>query len=120
MWLEYPEHTSDCNLFFMHVLDFTALLSVCFVLQSTLFILTWLISNSGLSRRENLVPVSWNSNNNIVNIVKKRRISNFRSQNIYSFVKCGCSIYFSLSSANLICRGTDISKYFRESFGLPR
>ena len=23
-----------------------------------------------------------------------------------------------LSSANLICRGTDISKYFRESFGL--
>ena len=33
----------------------------------------------------------------------------------YSFVKCGCSIYFFLNSENLICRGTDISKYFRES-----
>ena len=27
-----------------------------------------------------------------------------------------CSFF--LSSANLICRGTDISKYFRESLGL--
>ena len=45
-------------------------------------------------------------------------ISNFRSQIIYSFVKCGCSIYFFLNSANLICRGTDISKYFRGSLGL--
>ena len=33
----------------------------------------------------------------------------------YTFVKCGCSIYFFLDSAILICRGTDISKYFRES-----
>ena len=33
-------------------------------------------------------------------------------------MKCGCSIYFILNSANLICRGTDISKYFRESFEL--
>ena len=31
-------------------------------------------------------------------------------------MKCGCSIYFFfLISANLICPGTDISKYFRES-----
>ena len=29
----------------------------------------------------------------------------------------GCSIYFFLNSVNLICQGTDISKYFRESFG---
>ena len=36
----------------------------------------------------------------------------------YSFVKCGHSIYFFLNSANLICRGTDISKYFRETLGL--
>ena len=35
-----------------------------------------------------------------------------------SFVKCGCSINFFLNSANLICRGTDISKYFRQSLGL--
>ena len=40
-------------------------------------------------------------------------ISNFRSQIIYSFVKCGCLINFYLNSANLTCRGTDISKYFR-------
>ena len=41
-------------------------------------------------------------------------ISYFRSQVTYSFVKCGCSIYFVLNSANLICRGTgtDISKYW--------
>ena len=45
-------------------------------------------------------------------------ISNFRSQITYSFVKCGCLIYFFLNSANFICRGTDISKYFRESLGL--
>ena len=34
------------------------------------------------------------------------------------FVKCGCSKYFFLNSATLICRGTDISKYFRESLGI--
>ena len=44
--------------------------------------------------------------------------SNFRSQITYSFVKCGCSVYFFLSSANLICRGKDSLKYFRESLGL--
>ena len=37
---------------------------------------------------------------------------------IYIFVKCGCSNYFFLNSANLICRGTDISKYFRGSLGI--
>ena len=36
----------------------------------------------------------------------------------YIFVKCACSIYSFLNSANLICRGTDISKYFRGSLGL--
>ena len=33
-------------------------------------------------------------------------------------MKCGCSNYFFLNSANLICQNTDISKYFRESLGL--
>ena len=34
-------------------------------------------------------------------------------------MKCGCSIcIFVLNSANLICRGTDISKYVREFTGL--
>ena len=45
-------------------------------------------------------------------------ISNFKSPITYIFVKCGCSNYFFLNSANLICRGTDISKYFRESLGI--
>ena len=45
-------------------------------------------------------------------------ISNFRSQITYLFVKCACSIYFFLNSANLICRVTDISNHFRESLGL--
>ena len=43
---------------------------------------------------------------------------NFNSPITYIFVKCGCSNYFFLNSANLICRGTDISKYFRESLGI--
>ena len=45
-------------------------------------------------------------------------ISNFKSRITYTFVKCGCSIYFFFNSAILICRGTDISKYFRESLGI--
>ena len=47
-----------------------------------------------------------------------RYISNSRSAITHSFVKCGCSIYFCLNSVNPICRGTDISEYFRESLGL--
>ena len=45
-------------------------------------------------------------------------MSNFRSKLTYIFVKCGCANYFFLNSENLICRGTGISKYFRESFGI--
>ena len=45
-------------------------------------------------------------------------ISNFKSPITYQFVKCGKSNYFFLNSANLICRTTDISKYFRESLGI--
>ena len=45
-------------------------------------------------------------------------ISNFQSTIINIFVKCGCSTCFFLNSANLICRCTDISKYFRESLGI--
>ena len=33
-------------------------------------------------------------------------------------MKCGCSIYFFLNSANLICRDTDISKFYSEAIGL--
>ena len=36
----------------------------------------------------------------------------------YSFVNCGRSIHFVINSANLLCRGMDILRYFRESFGL--
>ena len=45
-------------------------------------------------------------------------ISNFKSPITYIFVKCGCANYFFLNSANLICQGTDISKYFRQSLGI--
>ena len=45
-------------------------------------------------------------------------IFNLRSQITYLFVKFGCSICISLSSANLICRSTDISKCFRGSLRL--
>ena len=45
-------------------------------------------------------------------------MSIYKSQITYSFVKCGCPIYFFLNFASLICRGTDTSKYFREFFRL--
>ena len=45
-------------------------------------------------------------------------ISNSKSPFTYIFVKSGCSNYFFFNSANLICRGTDISKYFIVSLGL--
>ena len=44
-------------------------------------------------------------------------ISNFKESN-YIFVKFGCAICIFLSSANLICRSTDISKCFRGSLRL--
>ena len=47
-----------------------------------------------------------------------RYISNIKSPITYRFVKCGCSNYFFLNSENLICRGMDISKCFRESLGI--
>ena len=42
-------------------------------------------------------------------------ISNFKSPITYIFVQCGCSNYVFLNSANLTCRGTDISfpQYFQ-------
>ena len=64
------------------------------------------------------------------NIVEKRRncsslpqyfqyISNFRGKITYSFVKGGGPRFiFFLNSAHLVCRATDISNCFRESFGL--
>ena len=40
-------------------------------------------------------------------------ISNYRSLITYYFVKFGCAICIFLNSENLICRSSDISKYFR-------
>ena len=45
-------------------------------------------------------------------------ISKLKSPVTYKFAKCGCWNYVFLSSANLICRATDISKYFKESLGI--
>ena len=47
-----------------------------------------------------------------------RYISNFKSPITYKFEKCGCSNYFFLNYENLIYRGTDIWKCFRESLGI--
>ena len=81
------------------------------------------ISNNRLSRSQNLVPVFQHDYLATGNIILRKRgeiapnerfssfpqyfqqISNFRSKNAYSFVKCGCLIYFFLNSANLICWG---------------
>ena len=92
------------------------------LLQLTLVISTSLISNNRLSRSENLVPAwTWRSNNrsNFSSFPQYFQIiSNFKSQITYIFVKCGCSNYYSLNSANMIYRGTDISNYFSESLGI--
>ena len=96
---------------------------------STLVISTLLISNNHLTRSENLVHVLQGkltrgkilrNFSSFTQYFQYTLISNFRSQIAYSFVKCYFSIYlfFFPNSANLICRGTDISNYFRESLGL--
>ena len=73
-----------------------------------LVISTSLIANNLLPRSENLVLRSFFSSFPQY----FQYISNFRSQFTYSFVKCGCSIYFFPNSANLICQGTDVSKFY--------
>ena len=42
----------------------------------------------------------------------------FHKTTTVTFVKCGCSNIFFLNSANLVCGGTDISKYLIESLGI--
>ena len=95
---------------------------------------TSLITNNRLSWNEKPGSCFQHGQQNIVeNIVEKRLIrcnfsfffsqyfqfiSNFRSQITYSYVKCGCLIYFFPNSANLISRSSNISKYFRESLEL--
>ena len=75
--------------------------------QSTLVISTSLILNNRLSRSENLVPfkhenlatgnkILWKRSNFSFFPQYFQYISNFRSKITYIFVKCGCSIYFSL------------------------
>ena len=45
-------------------------------------------------------------------------MENFMLQDSNHIFICSFSIYFFLNCANLICRGMDISKYFKESIGL--
>ena len=104
-------------------------------MQSTLVISTSLISNNRLPRSENLVHVSTQrSTNRQQNIMEKRRncslgaispllhnIFNIslteESNYIFILLKVVVRLIIFLNSANLICRSTDISKCFRESFG---
>ena len=101
--------------------------------QSTLVISNSLISNNRLSRSENLVPVLTQIYQQATKYCGKEEKLLLRS-NFSSFpqyfqyisnlgiklkihsVRGGFSIVF-LSSANLICRTTDISKCFIESLG---
>ena len=107
-------------------------------IQSTLVISNSLISNNRLSRSDNLVPVltqRTTKKQSIKYCEKEEKLllrSNFSSfpqyfQYIFNLgvklrihsVKGGCSINcFFLSSVNLICRTTDISKCFIESLGV--
>ena len=73
-------------------------LLIPYKIQQTLVISTSLISNNRFSRRENLIPVK-HENLTIGN--KIQYVSNFRSQITYSFLKCGCSIFF-LNATNLV------------------
>ena len=103
------------------------------MIQSTLVISNSLISNNRLSRSEILVPViTQRSTNRQQNIVEKRRncslgaisplfhnIFNisltYESNYIFILLKVVVRLIVFLSSANLICRSTDISKCFIES-----
>ena len=92
-------------------------------IQSTLIISTSLISNNRLSRSVNLVPVlTWKSNQvikycgNLFHNIFNMHVSLTSGVKLHTHL-LNVSI-FSLKSAYLICRGADISKYFRESLGL--
>ena len=103
-------------------------------IQSTLVISNSLISNNRLSRSENLVPVlTQKSTDRQQNIVEKRRNCSLGAisplfHNIFNIsllaiklkilsVKVVVRLIVFLSSANLICRSTDISKCSMESLG---
>ena len=104
-------------------------------IQSILVVSTSLISNNRLSRSENLVHVlTQRSTNRQQNIVEKRwncslgaisplfhNIFNIsltlESNYIVILLKVVVQLIVFLSSANLICQSTDISKCFIESLG---
>ena len=93
-------------------------------IQSNLVISNSLISNYRLSRIENLVPVlTWNYDNRQQNNVV------LFSTLLYIFLTSGVKLHIHLLNvivqfvvfltlSTLICRGTDISKYFSETLGI--
>ena len=100
-------------------------------IQWTLVIWNSLISNNRLSRSENLVPVlTWKSNNRNKKLLKSGKIAKeqfllFSTKFSIYLLTSGVHIdllnvvvrfIVFLNFANLICRGTDISMYSRESF----
>ena len=110
--------------------------SLFYNIQLTLVISTSLISNNRLSWSENLSLLKHENLTTGKKILWKTGeialreqfllfstifliyISNFKSPFTYIFVKWGCLNHLFLNSATLMCRGTDISKYFRESPGI--
>ena len=102
----FPAEVVLINLYYYHVLKNRSIFNVrCRLWSDAAFCVDW----SGSTLFAN-VPSSFPQ--------YFQYISNFRGQITYSFLKCGCSIYFFLNSTNLVCRVTDISKHYRESLGL--
>ena len=103
-------------------------------IQSTLVISSSVISNNRLSRRKNLVRLSVKKSGNkilwlreeiapkdqflLISTIFSVYIVNLRNQITYLFGKLGCSFCIFLSSANLICRSTEILKCFNWSLRL--
>ena len=103
----------------------------CSCVQLTRVISALLILNNRLTQSENLVPAYKHENlttgktycgkeeklllrSNFSSFPQYfQYICNFKSPITHILLKCGCLNYFFLNSSNLICRGMDISKYFR-------
>ena len=89
--------------------------SLVYQVQLTLVISTSLISNNCLSRSENLFPAyicsSFPQYFQYISLTSRVQLHIYLSDVVNR-------IGFFLNSANLICRNTDISKYFRVSLGI--
>ena len=104
--------------YFSYISDICS--SACFhaKIQSNLIISNSHISNYRLSRSENLVPVlTWNYDNRFFRKEEKMLLTSGVKLHIHLLNVVVQFIVF-LTLSTLICRGTDISKYFSKSLGI--